>query len=65
MERQTLLLKDEMSTEQIVCGIPDMLIPMEEIVKMAGKKKKNLLFSKTSNAFVLDGPFPGKTPLIS
>lgn len=64
MERQTLLLKDEMSTEQIVCGIPDMLIPMEEIVKMAGEKKP-LLFSKTSNAFVLDGPFPGKTPLIS
>lgn len=63
MERQTLLLKDEMRTEQIVCGIPDMLIPMEEIVKIAGKKP--LLFSKTSNAFVLDRPFPGKTPLIS
>lgn len=37
MERQSLLLKDEMSTEQTVCGIPDMLILTEEIVKMAEK----------------------------
>lgn len=37
-----------MSTEQIAHGIPDMLIPMEEIVKTAERK---LAFSKTSNAF--------------
>ena len=51
-----------MSTEQIVRGIPDMLILMEEMVKMA---EKNLVFSKTSNAVVQGGPFPGETPLIS
>jgi len=50
-----------MSTEQIACGIPDMLILMEETVKTAEKK----LFSKTSNAFVLGVPFPGEIPLTS
>lgn len=54
MERQTLLLKDEMNTEQIAHGIPDMLILMEEIVKTAERK---LVFSKTSNAFVEVGIF--------
>lgn len=42
------LLKDEISTEQIVCGIPDMLILVEEIVKMA---EKTLCFQRLQMHF--------------